>query len=413
MAEINICRDNKDLFYRYKMPPIVSKIEGRGNGIKTAVVNTSDVARALSRPPAYIIKYFGFELGAQTKINESDDRYLVNGVHEASKLQDLLDGFISKFVLCASCQNPETDLIKLKDDTLVRDCKACGQRTPVDMRHKLASYIIKHPPETVKRGKGKKAATASADVGGATTDDLVNGDVVTSTNGNSGNGTENDESADEDAIDTSNIPKNMIDEFDENDDDNWAVDMSAEAVAARKREVEASIANLSLEDDADNETSKYNDLGTWITESVEKGDGVPSDVEIYKKCIELGIVEKHKTVQVLAQALISEETPDKDIAAHAGLLSKLVTSEKHEKALLGGIERLVGLQYPSLMSKLPNILHVLYDKDIVCEETFLTWGSHVSKKYVDKDTSKKVKKAAKPFIEWLTQASEEESSDEE
>lgn len=59
---INICRDNNDPFYRYKMPPIQAKIEGRGNGIKTVVMNTMDVARALNRPAPYIIKYFGLSL---------------------------------------------------------------------------------------------------------------------------------------------------------------------------------------------------------------------------------------------------------------------------------------------------------------------------------------------------------------
>ncbi len=33
------------------MPLLQTKIEGKGNGIKTVVPNMSDVARALSRPP--------------------------------------------------------------------------------------------------------------------------------------------------------------------------------------------------------------------------------------------------------------------------------------------------------------------------------------------------------------------------
>lgn len=56
-------------------------------------------------------KYFGCELGAQTQFDAKNDRYIVNGSHEANKLQDMLDGFIRKFVLCSECDNPETDLV--------------------------------------------------------------------------------------------------------------------------------------------------------------------------------------------------------------------------------------------------------------------------------------------------------------
>lgn len=37
--------------YRYKMPRLVAKVEGRGNGIRTSIVNMGDIARALKRPP--------------------------------------------------------------------------------------------------------------------------------------------------------------------------------------------------------------------------------------------------------------------------------------------------------------------------------------------------------------------------
>ena len=58
-------------------------------------------------------KFFGCELGAQTQFDTKNDRYIVNGSHEANKLQDMLDGFIRKFVLCPECDNPETDLVSL------------------------------------------------------------------------------------------------------------------------------------------------------------------------------------------------------------------------------------------------------------------------------------------------------------
>ena len=56
-------------------------------------------------------KYFGCELGAQTQMDPKTGRYIVNGAHESSKLQDLLDGFIKNFVLCEQCENPETALV--------------------------------------------------------------------------------------------------------------------------------------------------------------------------------------------------------------------------------------------------------------------------------------------------------------
>jgi translation initiation factor 5 len=64
-----------------------------------------------------------------------------------------------------------------------------------------------------------------------------------------------------------------------------------------------------------------------------------------------------------------------------------------------------------LLTKVPIILKKFYDADIVEEEALLKWGEKPSKRYVDKDTSKAVKKAATPFLDWLANASEEEESD--
>ncbi|XP_055331928.1 uncharacterized protein LOC129583909 [Paramacrobiotus metropolitanus] len=158
---LNIDRSNPDQFYRYKMPRLVAKVEGSGNGIKTVVANITEIAKSLDRPPAYPLKYFGYELGAQTMIDSKNDRYIVNGAHEAPRLQEMLDGFIKKFVLCQSCNNPETVLqVYPKKNTIKQNCAACGYSCMVDMKHKLTTYILKNPPAEVgeygeSKGKGK------------------------------------------------------------------------------------------------------------------------------------------------------------------------------------------------------------------------------------------------------------------
>lgn len=40
----------EDPFYRYKMPKMILKTEGKGNGIKTNIVNLVEVAKALRVP---------------------------------------------------------------------------------------------------------------------------------------------------------------------------------------------------------------------------------------------------------------------------------------------------------------------------------------------------------------------------
>lgn len=69
MGTVNVNRNVTDIFYRYKMPRIAAKVEGKGNGIKTVIVNMAEVAKAIGRPATYPTKYFGCELGAQTQFD--------------------------------------------------------------------------------------------------------------------------------------------------------------------------------------------------------------------------------------------------------------------------------------------------------------------------------------------------------
>ena len=92
----------------------------------------------------------------------------------------------------------------------------------------------------------------------------------------------------------------------------------------------------------------------------------------------------------------------------------MITSDRHEKALLGGTERFVGNDHPKLITAIPAILMAYYENDLATEDTITNWGTKASKKYVDISVSKKVRKAAEPFLKWLEEAdSDEEDSEEE
>ena len=81
---------------------------------------------------------------------------------------------------------------------------------------------------------------------------------------------------------------------------------------------------------------------------------------------------------------------------------------KAEKNLLGGLERFIGLTHPNLIAQVPKILLAFYECDVLSEEAFLKWGAKkASSRFVDKETSRKVRKAAAPFLKWLEEAEEE------
>ena len=91
----------------------------------------------------------------------------------------------------------------------------------------------------------------------------------------------------------------------------------------------------------------------------------------------------------------------------------MITSEKHEKALLGGVEKFIGQRgqkNPEFYEKTSKVLMVLYDQDLLSEEVLTKWGTKASKKYIDLATSKKVRKSAEEFLTWLAEA---ESDDED
>ncbi|KAI0835561.1 domain found in IF2B/IF5-domain-containing protein [Hypoxylon sp. FL0890] len=431
MALVNIRRDVTDTFYRYKMEKLQTKIEGKGNGIKTVVVNLSSVAASLARPGSYVIKYFGFELGAQTNIDPPDDRWIINGAHEASRLQDHLDGFINKFVLCKKCKNPETDVV-IKDGRILLDCKACGQRTDVDLRLKLSGFILKNQPKKGgKKDKAERKAARKAKQQALQNGNKENGQGSGGENSENGSSEISNKNGDDDAGSDDEFTRKIkadaqvIDAPTEVKDDDWAVDMSEKAVKARQSQLPSEFRQKLVlggaDEDEDGEGgghTVYDTLGDWIQEEAAKTGSINKvdDIQVYVKAKELGIEAKHKTVLVLVQTLFDENIITQ-IPKRAAMLKQMVTSERHERALLGGIERLLaaqGKEHPELLTsdKIVKILHQLYDKDLVSEEVIQNWGTKASKKYVDLSTSKKIRRAAEPFLKWLEEA-EEDDSDEE
>ncbi|KAI5638184.1 eIF4-gamma/eIF5/eIF2-epsilon domain-containing protein [Phthorimaea operculella] len=101
-------------------------------------------------------------------------------------------------------------------------------------------------------------------------------------------------------------------------------------------------------------------------------------------------------------------TNDADGAKSANEL--LHEAERAQRAALHALTALCA-DHASLLPKVPAILKLLYDLDIVEEKAILEWASKPSKKYASKEVTAEVRKRAQPFLDWLTEA--EEDSDED
>lgn len=370
---INVNRGVNDPYYRYKMPRILAKVEGKGNGIKTVIANMTDIAKALARPPTYPTKYFGCELGAQTNFDLKNDRYIVNGEHDANKLQDILDGFIKKFVLCPACENPETTLT-VKRQTIHSKCKACGHAFIIDPKQKLSTFILKNPPPTE----------------GSETENKEKAD------GGSPLGENGDETA----------PQDTNGKEVDDDDEDWAPEPTEES-----EKLSAQIGKLVIDKDLDKPVEERLDMLHQFFIKAKKEGTIQDSKAIANEAERLEL--KTKAPLLLADVLFDTDVVNQ-IKTHRNLLLRFcVNDKKAQRHLLGGIEQLIFANKDVLLPKTAHIIKALYDADICEEESILSWGSKPSSKYVKKEFAKELIKISQPVLTWLEEAEEDSESDEE
>uniref|UniRef100_A0A183DSL6 Eukaryotic translation initiation factor 5 n=1 Tax=Gongylonema pulchrum TaxID=637853 RepID=A0A183DSL6_9BILA len=370
---ININRNVLDPFYRYKMPRLQAKVEGKGNGIKTVIANMTEIAKALDRPPTYPTKYFGCELGAQTNFDMKNERFIVNGEHDAAKLQEILDGFIKKFVLCAACENPETTLIVKKGQIQSR-CKACGNISVIDPKHKLSTFIMKNPPKVDEKEKKENGN------GGSSDNSIIDGEIL----------------SDKD------LNGSLSDEV----DDDWA-----EPLEDPTAKVSAQIGKLIINKDLDKPIEERLDMLHQYFLKAKANGTLQDSKSLLDEAERLEL--KSKATLLLADVLFDKNVVSQ-IKEHRNTLFRFTERDhKAQRHLLGGIEQLIAKYEETLLPRTCRILKDLYDYDILEEEVILAWGEKPSKKYVKKKLCEKIIGVAQPIFDWLKNAEVDDSDDED
>ncbi|KAG7599384.1 Translation initiation factor IF2/IF5 zinc-binding [Arabidopsis suecica] len=439
MALQNIGASNRDdAFYRYKMPRMMTKIEGRGNGIKTNVVNMVEIAKALGRPAAYTTKYFGCELGAQSKFDEKTGTSLVNGSHDTSKLAGLLENFIKKYVQCYGCGNPETEILITKTQMLQLKCAACGFISDVDMRDKLTSFILKNPPEQKKSSKDKKSMRR------AEKERLKEGEAAdeemrklkkeaASKKKAATTGTSKDKVSkkkDHSPPRSQSDENEQADSEEDDDDVQWQTDTSREAAEKRmKEQLSAATADMVMLSTI--EEKKPAVQVKKVPEAVHENGNSKIPENAHEKLVNeiKELLSSGSSPTQLKTALASNSaTPLEKMdalfsalfgGAGKGFAKEVIKKKKylvalmmmHEEAgspqqmvLLNGIESFCTKASAEAAKEVALVIKGLYDEDLLEEDVIVEWYNKGIK-------SSPVLKNVTPFIEWLQNA-ESESEEE-
>jgi len=349
--------------YRYKMERMSTKIEGRGNGIKTVLTNVVVVAEKLRTSPEYVTKYLGTECGAASIWNKKRMVGIVNGVHQPEDLQEYLYGFLDFFILCPSCKLPELQH-KFKSSKVGAKCFGCGWKGKLSSSHKVMKYIYKHPMKTAK-GKPPVKPTPTV-MEGTDKKDL----------------------------------KTPEGEF---ESENWYLDKDKRAME-QERKIAAAIqekmkANLSNENP---------DTPVALLKFIlDKPNPVLVDIVSEFQRIRLAHKLENaelKLAKVLVDAVFDFSSYDKVIESidkHKDFLSYYTHDKTCSFFLISYLEE--AIVENRFLDETPFLLEKCYDCDVFTESFLVEWHARAPEdSYVlqDRDDVIDVKLHAKPFINW-------------
>lgn len=106
---------------RFTVPKAYSVIQGN----RTIIQNFKEIAEALNRDPQHLLKFLLRELG--TAGNLEGSRAIMQGKFTHYLINDRIDDYVNKFIMCHECNRPDTRIIR-EDRIFLLKCEACGAK---------------------------------------------------------------------------------------------------------------------------------------------------------------------------------------------------------------------------------------------------------------------------------------------
>lgn len=352
------------------MPRMDLKQESRLNGVKTNIFNLEDVAKALRVPGEFIIKYMCAELGVA-----KEKKSIIKGKHSFDDLQQVLDAFITKYLLCPKCNLPETTLFEEKK-LLKGACRACGKVSKLDNAHKITGYIIKNIPKGMSEMEGAvKVEDDKEEVKGKTK--------------------------------TSKTKKKKKEEEE--------VEEEESSLGSKKKKPEE---EEKLGKDSEEVAHVIETLREYVKEKAGGVNMQELQQEIRNQCVSIGATPDLK--YYIAFNSIFTANVLKEFEKFKDLFKTYLQSDGADgpKHFIMTVVDFFITKYPKLEIAIPTFLMNVYNADLLEEDVLLKWEGKKFKtdkksSLYDKKKERKFKKAGEKFFTWLKEAEEAESEEDE
>jgi len=109
---------------RWKIPTARLEYEGKN----TIIVNFKEIFEDIKRDDKHLFKYILEGVGTAGEVK--GNKGILKGKQKQQTIDHLIENYCDMYVICKTCQKPDTTIIKEgRDHILV--CQACGTRRPV------------------------------------------------------------------------------------------------------------------------------------------------------------------------------------------------------------------------------------------------------------------------------------------
>lgn len=109
---------------RFQVPKVLGHIQGN----KTIISNFHQIAGVLARKPEPVMKYVLKALAAPGELSKT--ALIIGTKISATRINEKVEDYVKKFVLCPVCKRPDTNLSK-DAGIIFMTCSACGSRQAI------------------------------------------------------------------------------------------------------------------------------------------------------------------------------------------------------------------------------------------------------------------------------------------